>query len=77
MLYIGGTQVDVYMKACYGESINIFQNGIIHIYIQTAVGYILENFISEKKILGKVLQSIIPIIYLIGSISIAHWRLFL
>lgn len=37
----------------------------------------MENFVSEKKVLGKVLQSIIPIIYLIGSISIAHWRLFL
>lgn len=45
-------------------------------YLKTAVGYIWENFVSEKKILGKVLQSTVTIIYLIGSISIAHGRLF-
>lgn len=59
------------------ERILTFFRMALSTYTQTAVGYVLENFVSEKKILGKVLQSIIPIIYLIGSISTAHWRLFL
>lgn len=74
MICIGGTQVEVYMKVYYGENINIFQNDIIHVYTDCSI---LENFVSEEKILGKVLQSIIAIIYLIGPISMAHWRLFL
>lgn len=79
MLCIGGTQVEVYMKHIMERTLTFFRMAL-STYLQTAVGYILEIFVSEKKKKnGKVLQSIIPIIYLIGSISISitHWKLYL
>lgn len=48
MLCIGGTQVEVYMKHIVERILTFFRMAL-STYLQTAVGYILENFVSEEK----------------------------
>lgn len=48
MLCIGGTQVEVYMKHIMERTLTFFRMAL-STYLQTAVGYILEIFVSEKK----------------------------
>lgn len=48
MLCIGGTQVEVYMKSIMERILTFFRMAL-STYLQTEVGYILENFVSEEK----------------------------
>lgn len=52
MLCIGGTQVEVYMKHIMERTLTFFRMAL-STYLQTAVGYILEIFVSEKKKMEK------------------------